>query len=176
MTPYVSYLIHRESYLLYGVTYPSIERKSMFHTHNLAKIHFPEELQTPGTVHWRYVCQEIHVHWFHISYYLEDANNESVRLVLMTPYLDLLLSMNNNPDMQLLEVNLVTPEAMNDSTGWEMAPLASVYESSSAPGTNVFQMKNGKIYSDLLSSDMAMDSELNRIWHHSTCARQSEKT
>lgn len=140
----------------------------MFETHISAEEYIPSELTIDGLRAWNSVHTRLHVPWLHVVYSSKSAEGYVLGQIAFLAYVDQLLQLDHKSNMKVLEVNLVSPNHVNNMGGWEMESLREIWvgfepDTEHAQETEIFILKNGNRYTySPLSTDEAdlLDKQL----------------
>ena len=125
----------------------------MFETHNSAEEYIPREFTVKGLRLWSSVHTRLHVPWLHVVYTSKNSDGYVVSQIAFLTYVDQLLHLDQQTDMKILEVNLVSPKHINNKGSWEMEPLMEIWigfepDIEHKQAAEIFVLKNGNRYSD----------------------------
>lgn len=127
----------------------------MFRTHRHAEIPI-NTLYGDGIQLWSVVEHSLHAPWLYVTV-VEQQHGQTFRNMLlvqeMTVFEALLCA--QNEEMQVEDVQLVSPAHMNDSTGWRMEPLSELAQLNHAGMAYfIYQVVGGKRYLDRLDASI----------------------
>ncbi len=127
----------------------------MFETQRQAEIPLPPELNSENIQCWSHIQSRLHMYWFHVVYEITHASAENFSYILFLTDIEQLIQLENDPDIELIEVDLVSPGYMNGESRWKMDILKEIIigtEPDSYAGelTYIFVLNNNMriIYSD----------------------------
>lgn len=127
----------------------------MFYTRNDAEVIFPGIFSEEGIRSWWYVLQQLHTHWFHVTYqekHKSDERDELFSNLILISMNDHLIQFSDLPDFIIEQVYIVTPKHMNGTNHWKMEILKEIWEAEE-PGSDgqiahIFALNNDKKYVD----------------------------
>jgi len=127
----------------------------MFRTYKHAEIPI-NALYGDGIQLWSAVEHSLHAPWLYVTV-LEQQQGQTFRNMLlvqeMTVFETLLCA--QNEEMQVEDVQLVSPAHMNNSTGWRMEPLSELAQLNHAGmACFIYQVVGGKRYLDCLDASI----------------------
>lgn len=123
----------------------------MFETHKTAEVHVPHSIADEDKRLWGYVALKIQIPWFYVVYkVLNPAAFESTG-VLFLNNLEQLISLQQDQDINILQIDLVSPGYMNGTGQWKMEPLSEILEglrtdTDIEQWERVFVLRNGVQY------------------------------
>jgi len=123
----------------------------MFETHISAEEYIPSELTIDGLRAWNSVHTRLHVPWLHVVYASKSAEGYVLSQIAFLTYVDQLLQLDHQSKMKIIEVNLVSPEHLNNKGGWEMESLQEIWigfepVTEHKQESEIFVLKNGNRY------------------------------
>jgi len=119
----------------------------MFDTDHSAKVDIPDGLKEFDESSWWYIRYRLHVHWYHLTCEFSLDDNEKSVHMLFISRLDHLLQVVNESSINIISIDLVTPDHMNEQGGWKMDPLSEVWEAIE-PETSHFQQAHIFVLAD----------------------------
>jgi hypothetical protein len=104
-----------------------------------------------GLMHWHGVSRALASHWYHVSVKrrMDGRYVSSEELLNDEPRLHELVSAQSD-DLQIEDVQVVTPSRLNGSRGWRMERLRSVslgFDKNDCP-VCLLEVESGEIYND----------------------------
>jgi len=99
----------------------------MFETVNSAEIAIPADLALDEVRVWSYVQTRLHVYWFHVVYKLINHTGDEQCNIVFFSHSEQLIQLQQQADVELIEVNLVTPGYFNNSGSWKMEGLKEIW-------------------------------------------------
>ena len=139
----------------------------MFETQRQAEIPLPPELNSEDIQCWSHIQSRLHMYWFHVVYETTHASGENFSHILFLTGIEQLIQLENEPNIELIEVYLVSPGYMNGESRWKMDILKEIIignepESPANRLTYIFVLNDNIriVYSD---SDTSEDSLQNKI-------------
>lgn len=120
----------------------------MFTTHESARVGHPE-LFAEGRNAWAIIEQDLHLPWFHVSI-TSSINGEKssfIRLLGSESVLEQLLSQLGE-EMQVTDIQVVTPASVNGQDRWMMERLIKleVGQNSRRSITHIISVESGAVY------------------------------
>ena len=98
----------------------------MFKTYQSAEIFNP--FADPGERNWSYVKVDLHLPWFYVQY-SSHFEGESCHSMFLFSRIEQLQELAENPSVKITEVNVVTPDYINKTDGWQMGCLTKILKS-----------------------------------------------
>ncbi|OIQ74574.1 hypothetical protein GALL_437710 [mine drainage metagenome] len=122
----------------------------MFETYDSAEIPIPKGLSLPGARLWSYATQQLHIPWFYVQYRVTTAEYSLSSMFLFGRH-EQLLELMGNPDIEVTQVYIVTPEHLNKSGHWQMDILKEIsigfrYTEHYEDAINIFTLDDGRKY------------------------------
>lgn len=111
----------------------------MFETQRHAEVLLPVELCDSDIQCWSYIQSRLHMYWFHVVYEVTYAEGEVVSYILFLTDIEQLLQLGNDPSLELIEVDLVSPSYMNGENRWKMDVLKEII-TGNEPGSYASQL------------------------------------
>lgn len=127
----------------------------MFRTHRHAEIPI-NTLYGDGIQLWSAVEHSLHAPWLYVTV-LEQQHEQTFRNMLLVQEVTVFeaLLCAQNEEMQVEDVQLVSPAHMNDSTGWRMEALSELAQlNHSGMACFIYQVVGGKRYLDCLEASI----------------------
>ena len=124
----------------------------MFETHGSAEVSTPIDLSDEGVRTWSYINKQLQLPWFHVLYTYEDSD---LNQIVFLSDIDQLLYLKEKTKAKILEVNLVSPDHVNNKGSWAMDALKEVWRGKE-PGpehvqfSEIFVLSNGFRYTHSL--------------------------
>ncbi len=107
------------------------------------------------------------MYWFHVVYEITHASDENFSYILFLTDIEQLIQLENDPNIELIEVCLVSPGYMNGESRWKMDILKEIIignepESPANRSTYIFVLNDNIriVYSD---SDTSEDTLQNKM-------------
>lgn len=126
----------------------------MFETNDSAEISVPSAFSEPGMRVWTHVKYTLHMPWFHVvcRFRYEDNEEEYAlhQMMFFTRVEQLLQLQQERPQIQMVEIDLVSPGHMNGTDRWKLEPLAEIWEGTEPEAENqlayVYVLEDGTRY------------------------------
>lgn len=98
----------------------------MFETTNAAELPF-SGVVSPDSRFWSQVQLSLSIPWFFCEYEITSGINKSIRNVIFLTNIEQLLQLHQHPDLELLQVDLVSPEYINKKGRWLMQTIFEIW-------------------------------------------------
>jgi len=99
----------------------------MFQTHKSAEIPIPIELSNNEFRVWSYVQYKLNMYWLQVAYiYIDEHGDEQSNTIFVTE-LEHLLQLNNESDITLYDIYLISPNHLHGGKGWKMETLKEIH-------------------------------------------------
>lgn len=123
----------------------------MFETHDSAEEYIPSEFTINGLRAWNCVHSRLHVPWLHAVYVIKASEGYVPGQIAFLTYVDQLLQLDQQSNTKILEVNLVSPDHVNNKGAWKMDPLKEIWvgyepDTEHQQETEIFVLKDGNRY------------------------------
>ena len=123
----------------------------MFATHETARL--PNLLASKGVNQWSFVAVMLNHYWLHITYVVDHGEDGRFTETLMSSSISQLLELTEQANLEVIFVDLVSPDYMNGTERWKMEALREIWLCSSdkfpKQKVYVFQLESGVRYEDI---------------------------
>jgi hypothetical protein len=100
----------------------------MFETYESARLEAIPGYDSPSVATWSSVFTRIHTPWIHVVYAVLDADEITASRVIFLLNPSQLLELKESKEVEIIEVNLVSPAYLSGAGRWAMEELEAIWE------------------------------------------------
>jgi hypothetical protein len=124
----------------------------MFYTHESARSPRESALPDKAIGSWNYMELSLHTAWFYVVYSnLSDKGSSNIALLTNQ---DHLIYLDQDDEVSITQVYLVSPGQLNQTSGWKMEPLHKISvgaEKNDGMSSMIYSVGNNERYIDSFS-------------------------
>ena len=99
----------------------------MFESFDVAEISIPKQIRKTGQHAWSTINVQLHMPWYFVSYTDERRSDCQKACISLFQQIEQLVDLSQSQDVNINEVNLVSPAYLNGKNSWTMDVIKEIW-------------------------------------------------